>query len=510
MRNLPKLVFQRVVMVSLAILLQVGVILAGVIWLKEYRYWMDIALSVLSWAAVIYIISSGRGNPAYKIAWIVLILAFPVAGITIYLLFGGNKTSRREWRRMGDILPRTRLALPQDQEAMRTLETDDAAAHNHARYLLQAAGYPVYHDSRAVYFPSGEPCFARMLEELEKAEHYIFLEYFIIARGEMWDTILEILVCKASRGVDVRVLYDDFGCITRLPGNYCRQLRQLGIRAHAFNPFVPVAAGRLNNRDHRKLLIIDGKTAFTGGVNLADEYINKTSPHGHWKDCGILVQGSAAWSMTVMFLTMWDSVDKSEEELEAFLPLEQDVPAGCGYIQPFADNPLDYEDVGATIFQSLIQSAHDHVWIMTPYLILDDQMTNALCIAAKSGVDVRIITPGVPDKWYVHAVTRANYEVLTEAGVRIFEYRPGFIHSKVCMADDKSAVVGTVNMDFRSLYLHFEDAVHLYDDPAVLQVSADFRATFAECREITYQRCRHVHWYQKLGRSLLRIFSPLM
>lgn len=510
MRNLPKLIFQRVVLVSLAILLQIVVLLSGVLWLKDYRQWIDTAMRLLSWVSVIYIITSGRGNPTYKMAWVVLIMAFPVAGVTIYMVFGGSKTSRRMYRRMGSILPRTREALPQEAAVMQALAADSAAAHNHARYLQQSAGYPVYHDSRAEYFSGGEACFARMLAELERAEHYIFLEYFIIGRGKMWDAILDVLVRKANRGVEVRVLYDDFGCITRLPGDYCRQLRKMGIQAHAFNPFVPVVAGRLNNRDHRKLMIVDGRAAFTGGINLADEYINVTAPHGHWKDCGLLVRGAAAWSMTVMFLTMWDSVERRQTDLAAYRPLEQDTPCGCGYLQPFCDNPLDYEDVGATIFQSIIQSAHEHVWIMTPYLILDDRLTDALCVAAKTGVDVRIITPGVPDKWYVHGVTRANYEVLTEAGVRIFEYRPGFIHSKVCMADDRYAVVGTVNMDFRSLYLHFEDAVYLYDDPAIAQVSADFRTTFPECREITYQRCRHVHLYQRLGRSLLRIFSPLM
>lgn len=509
-RNLTKLLFQRVVIVSLAILVQVGVILSGVLWIQEYEKWLNVALSVLSWVAILYIITAGRGNPSYKIAWIVLIFAFPVVGLTLYLLFAGNRSSRPVWRRLSGLRTQTQLALRQDEAVMQSLSQEDAAAHNLARYLHGSAGYPIYHNSDAVYFPSGEVCFARMLAELEQAEHYIFLEYFIIARGQMWDSILEILARKAARGVDVRVLYDDFGCITRLPANYCKQLAEQGIQARAFNPFVPIVSGRLNNRDHRKLLIVDGKRAFTGGINLADEYINKTSPHGHWKDCGILVRGEAAWSMTVMFLTMWGSLKGETEELDAFRPLDFGRPVGCGYVQPFADSPLDYEDVGATTFQSLIQSAHDHVWMMTPYLILDDKMTSALCVAAKTGVDVRIITPGTPDKWYVHAVTRANYEVLTEAGVRIFEYRPGFIHSKICLADDCRAVVGTVNMDFRSLYLHFEDAVYLYDDPSVAQVSGDFRATFPECREITYQRCKHVHLHQRLLRSLLRIFAPLM
>ena len=326
----------------------------------------------------------------------------------------------------------------------------------------------------------------------------------------MWDSILEVLHRKAMQGVDVRVLYDDFGCITRLPMRYCKKLREMGIEAHVFNPFIPVLSGRLNNRDHRKLMLIDGKVGFTGGVNLADEYINEIERFGHWKDCGILVRGEAVWSMVMMFLSIWDYVAGLEEDVAAFRPDYPEDAKGEGYLQPFADSPLDHEDVGATIFQSLIQSACRRLWIMTPYLILDDKMISALCVAAKTGVDVRIITPGILDKWYVHAVTRANYEPLTEAGVRIFEFKPGFIHSKVCLADDQYAVVGTVNMDFRSLYLHFEDAVYLYDSPAVSQVAQDFEETFPVCREMTYARFRHVHFYQRILRALLQVFSPLL
>lgn len=508
-----KLLFNRVVSVSLGILLQLFVIISGVSWLREYTQWMNAFLSLVSWVTVIFIISSARTNPSYKIAWIVLILAFPVAGITIYLLLGGNKTSSYENRKMQKINAATVSYLPQEEHVMEELAAH-GAARNHARYLLHASHYPIYDDSSAVYYPNGESTYAAMLEALETAEHYIFLEYFIIDRGVMWDSILDILRRKAAQGVEVRVLYDDFGCITRLPGRYCRELRQMGIQAHVFAPYLPVISGRLNNRDHRKLMIIDGKIAFTGGVNLSDEYINIEGSKNlnHWKDCGIRVCGSAAWSMTVMFLTMWDYVDRLDEELNSFRPLPQQTPINetGGWVQPFCDSPLDDEDVGATAFQMLISSAAEKIWIMTPYLILDDKMTTALCVAAKTGVDVRIITPGTPDKWYVHAVTRANYEVLTEAGVRIFEYRPGFIHSKVCLSDDRYAIVGTVNMDFRSLYLHFEDAVYLAENGAVAQVAEDFAQTFPECREITYARCKHVHLFQRLGRTLLRVFSPLM
>lgn len=509
MRNFSKLIFQRVVVVSLGILLQIIFVLAGMSWLHEYRRWLGFAMSVLSWGAVITVICS-HGNPSYKIAWAVLILAFPVAGLTIYLLFGGNRVSSHEARKMAGIERVTTNALTQDPEVLAQIEARGDDAYNHARYLFSCAHYPAYERSDAAYFPGGEPCFAAMLKELEKAKQYIFLEFFIIGNGEMWGKILDILKRKAAAGLDVRVLYDDFGCITRLPMGYAKKLGKFGIRAHAVNPYLPVLNGRMNNRDHRKLMIIDGKVGFTGGVNLADEYINEIERFGHWKDCGILVRGEAVWSMVMMFLSIWDYVAGLEEDVAAFRPDYPEAPAGEGYLQPFADSPLDHEDVGATIFQSLIQSASSRVWIMTPYLILDDKMVSALCVAAKTGVDVRIITPGIPDKWYVHAVTRANYEVLTEAGVRIFEYKPGFIHSKVCLSDNRYAVVGTVNMDFRSLYLHFEDAVYLYGSPAVRQVAADFEETFPVCREMTYARCRHVHFYQRVIRTLLQVFSPLL
>ena len=258
-------------------------------WLREYWHWMKTAMDVVKWVAVLTIMT-GRSNPSYKMAWIILILAFPVAGITIYLLFGGNRISNRENRRMNRVEVMVAQHLRQDQTVMQALEREDIPAWNHARYLLSSSRYPVYDNSAAVYFPSGESCYARMLEELEKAEHYIFLEFFIINNGKMWDSILEVLHRKAMQGVDVRVLYDDFGCITRLPMRYCKKLREMGIEAHVFNPFIPVLSGRLNNRDHRKLMLIDGKVGFTGGVNLADEYINEIERFGHWKDCGILVR----------------------------------------------------------------------------------------------------------------------------------------------------------------------------------------------------------------------------
>ena len=508
MRNFSKLIFQRVVVVSLGILLQIIFVLAGMSWLHEYRRWLGFAMSVLSWVAVITVICS-HGNPSYKIAWAVLILAFPIAGLTIYLLFGGNRVSSHEVRKMAGIERVTTNALTQDSAVLSRIRARQDEAYNHARYLFACAHYPAYESSSAEYFPGGEACFAAMLEELEKAEHYIFLEFFIIDNGEMWGRILDILKRKSAAGLDVRVLYDDFGCITRLPMGYAKKLGEFGIRAHAVNPYLPVLNGRMNNRDHRKLMIIDGKAAFTGGVNLADEYINLTHPHGHWKDCAVLVRGEAVWSMTAMFLAFWGYVDRSAEDLSAFRPQDAAVPSD-GFLQPFADSPLDHENVGASMYQSLIRSARRYVWLMTPYLILDDEMLSALCTAAKTGLDVRIVTPGVPDKWYVHAVTRANYEALTAAGVRIYEYTPGFVHSKLALADGKFALVGTVNLDFRSLYLHFEDGVYLCGASAIEDIHADFAATFPKCEEITYAACKRTHPGQRLLQTLLKLFSPLL
>ena len=508
MRNFSKLIFQRVVVVSLGILLQIIFVLAGMSWLHEYRRWLGFAMSVLSWGAVITVICS-HGNPSYKIAWAVLILAFPVAGLTIYLLFGGNRVSSHEARKMAGVERVTTNALTQDPEVLAQIEARGDDAYNHARYLFSCAHYPAYERSDAAYFPGGEPCFAAMLEELEKAKQYIFLEFFIIGNGEMWGKILDILKRKAAAGLDVRVLYDDFGCITRLPMGYAKKLGEFGIRAHAVNPYLPVLNGRMNNRDHRKLMIIDGKAAFTGGVNLADEYINLTHPHGHWKDCAVLVRGEAVWSMTAMFLAFWGYVDRSAEDLSVFRPRDAAVPSD-GFLQPFADSPLDHENVGASMYRSLIRSARRYVWLMTPYLILDDEMLSALCTAAKTGLDVRIVTPGVPDKWYVHAVTRANYEALTAAGVRIYEYTPGFVHSKLALADGKFALVGTVNLDFRSLYLHFEDGVYLCGASAIEDIHADFAATFPKCEEITYAACKRTHPGQRLLQTLLKLFSPLL
>ena len=338
------------------------------------------------------------------------------------------------------------------------------------------------------------------------------MEYFIIEEGQMWDTILEILKEKAAEGVDVRVIYDDFGCLFLLPTGYDKKLEAMGIKCCVFNPFIPLLTLRMNNRDHRKICVIDGHTAFTGGINLADEYINAIDKHGHWKDTALIIKGEAVWSFTVMFLTMWDYLRKTNEDYEAYRPhVHHPEPfEGDGFVQPYTDCPLDNESVGENVYLNLINNAKEYVYINTPYLILDHEMITALSQAAKRGVDVRILTPHHGDKWYVHGVTRANYWALVDDGVKIYEYTPGFVHAKTFVVDDEYAVVGTINLDYRSLYLHYECAAWLYKTKSVLDVRDDYLETLKVSQKITSADFNTIPWYRKIMFAFLRIFAPLM
>ena len=506
MRNLTKLAFRRVVIVSLALLLQIAVMVLLMVAFTEYAPWFNALMLIVAMLLTLRIVSSDA-DPDYKIAWILPILAMPVFGVTVYLLFGGSRKSRRLKKRLRLASKTMQTCLRQDRHILDHLRAEEPAAEAPAYYLAGKAFCPIYERTKTEYFPVGERCYNRMLRDLRSAKQYIYLEYFIIERGRMWDGILEILREKAAQGVDVRVIYDDFGCITKLPSGYYKQLEAMGIRCRVFNPFIPVVSPLLNNRDHRKFMIIDGRIGYTGGINLADEYINAVRPFGHWKDCGIRLEGDAVWSMAVMFLAMWNQI-RRESAVELLPPpAAQEVR---GYVQPFTDCPLDKEPVSETVLLNMIARAERCVYIMTPYLILNSTMRSVLCVAAKSGIDVRIITPGIPDKKYVFAVTRANYDELLNAGVRIYEYAPGFIHSKVICVDMECAVVGTVNMDFRSLYLHFEDGVFLYHTDSIQQIGDDFMDTFPLCREIDRETHRNRPALVRLGESILRIFAPLM
>ena len=508
MKKLLYILFHRSVFVALALIAQIAALFIMVMLFSVYAdtfYWFCILVSV---AAALAIVCSSM-EPAYKIAWLILILPFPVFGGIFYLLIGGGTIPKRTRRRMQGILDKSAQALQDDFKADDLLPLGGDAA-GQAHYLEQYAACPAYTNTETEYFQVGDLAFPRMLEELEKAEKYIFLEYFIIQPGLFWDSILEILERKAAQGVEIRVIYDDMGCMFTLPRDYNEILTAKGIQCRVFNRFVPVMSLRLNNRDHRKLMIIDGKVGFTGGINLADEYINAHERFGHWKDSAILLEGDAVWSMTVMFLTMWDHCCGWDESFDRFRPPAAPVRPWTGYVQPYTDTPLDRETVGQAVYLNMIAKAKKYIYITTPYLVIDVATNTALCNAAKSGVDVRIITPHIPDKRYVFEVTRAHYPPLLQAGVRIYEYTPGFIHAKNFVVDGRFATVGTVNLDYRSLFLHFENGVWLCEAPCIQDICRDFHETLKLCEPFSLRRFKHLNILLQLYRSILRLFAPLM
>ncbi len=504
--------YHRILFTFIAIAVQLFVFIAVIIKFNEYFAFFYGGSLFISIIAVLWIVNT-KTNPVYKLAWIIPVLMFPIFGVLFYAFFGGNKLSKREKRKMKYIGDKTRESLGEfPQLVLDELSSQNLDAANQSRYIYNYSYYPPYNQTISEYLPSGEIKFARLKEELKKAKHYIFLEYFIIEEGYMWDSILEILVEKAREGVDVRVIFDDIGCLLKLPYGYDQELEKKGIKCSVFNPLIPLLSPRLNNRDHRKIAIIDGYVGFTGGINLADEYINKIEKYGHWKDTAIMLKGDAVWSLTVMFLSMWDYIRGIDEDFNQFKKIipEESKDFNDGYVQPFADNPLDDEPVGEIVYLNLINKARKYIYITTPYLIIDSEMVTALTSAAKAGVDVRIITPYRADKWYVHQVTRSHYKVLIENKVKVYEYTPGFIHSKTFVADDEYGVVGTINMDYRSLFLHFECGVWLYKSSSVKKMKEDFEHTLKMCQEITLKDLKNIKWYQTLIGTFLRIFAPLM
>ncbi len=511
MKKILQLLCHRIVAIVILMLLQLSLISIMVLQFREYFTYFYLLSSVVGFGLVLRIVSN-RSNPGYKVAWIIVILLLPVFGGLFYLLFGINTISRRRQRKMDVITKQILRSFPETASALSKLEAEDRVAAKQSRYIEKNAWCSLWENTKATYLPLGEDQFAAMVDALRKAEHYIFLEYFIIARGKMWDTILEILEEKAAQGVDVRLIYDDMGCMFTLPFRYERSLRKKGINACVFNPFVPVLSSAFNNRDHRKICIIDGYIGFNGGINLADEYINAYEKHGHWKDTAVMLEGDGVWNLTVMFLSMWDYLHGTTDDYEKYRPqrYRKEAIRATGYVQPYMDNPLDDEPTGENVYLNLIYNAKDYLYITTPYLIIDNEIMTALSTAAKSGVDVRIITPHIPDKRYVHAVTRGHYEALTENGVKIYEYTPGFIHAKTFVVDDRYGVVGSINLDYRSLFLHFECATWMYQTDCIAQMKADFLKTIELSQPVTYADCRKVKWYLRLLRAILRIFAPLM
>ena len=509
MNVLLKRVVQRVILLVSSFILQIGVI--SFFLLKYSESFFDFYLASLTLSIIIvFIIINNKSNPSYKIAWIVPVMIFPIFGGLFYLLYGGNKLSTREKLKMVIQNIEMTNSLKQDDEIIKKIGDKSIYAKTQSGYILNYAKCPVYNNTETTYFKIGEEKFEALLRELKKAEKFIFLEYFIIQEGKMFNSILEILEEKAKQGVDVRLIYDDVGCIVTLPHNYKNTLEAKGINCRVFNPIKPFFTRRLNNRDHRKIVVIDGDVGFTGGINLADEYINEYEKHGYWKDAGIMLKGDAVWNLTVMFLSMWDYIDNKEEDYIKFKPSKNKYYNSKGYVQPFDDSPLINEPIGETVYLNLINKAKDYIYINTPYLIIDNEMATALKIAAKSGVDIKIVTPYIPDKKFVHAVTKSYYESFIKDGIEIYEFTPGFMHAKTFVVDDEYGVVGSINLDFRSLYLHYECGVWLYKTESIKSMKDDYLETLKRCHKVTMEECKNTSSIRKVLRLIIRMFAPLL
>lgn len=510
LKSILNFIKKKMVIIAVLILIQLFTFFFLINELSQYFVASYTILIILSGLASIYIINK-PDNASYKLLWLLVILTIPIFGGLFYLLFGGQKVPKELRQRDLQAHIDVNKILKQNDKIMDDLKEYDKVAYKQANYIWNRAKFPIYQHTKTVYFKSGEEKFAQMLQEIEKAKRFIFLEYFIIEEGIMWGQILDLLVVKAKEGVDVRLMYDDGGCINKLPDHYDKKMKELGIKAKVFNPIKARIALQMNNRDHRKIFVVDGHIAMTGGVNLADEYINEQKRFGHWKDSAVMLEGEAVWSFTLMFLQFWNYDEKDKDDFTAFQAIkdEQNDIENDGYVQPYSDSPTDEENVGENTHINMINSANDYIYAMTPYLVVDDETKLALMLAAKNGVDVRILCPHIPDKWYVFEITQSNYRELIESGVKIYEYTPGFVHSKTIVSDDKMAIVGTVNMDYRSYYLHYECGVWFYRSSVVLDVKQDYLETLKVSHQVTLEECLQIKWYRKIFRAVIKVFAPI-
>ena len=499
----------RLMFAALGFVIQVVWIIMLCLKLNDYSAAISLGSSVLALCVAFYIYGKDM-NAGFKLPWIIAILAFPVLGLCLYFLFGrpgATKHMRQHFEKIDADLEGT---LVQDENVLKNLEATDFAVANQARYLWKCAGYPAWQNTDVEFHKTAEEGLEAQKRELRKAKKFIFMEYHAIEESSAFLELKEILVQKAKEGVEVRVFYDDVGSFVFINKDFIKRMEAVGIQCRVFNPMHPFLNIFMNNRDHRKITVIDGKVGFTGGYNLAEEYFNRTHPYGYWKDTGIMLTGDAVRNLTVMFLEMWNAVRKTDMDYDKYLPKVEYTAKEQGFVQPYADSPLDHETTGENVYMNLIKNAKHEIFFTTPYLIITDEMSRELRMAARRGVDVRIVTPGIPDKKMVYQMTRSYYSELARNGVRIYEYTPGFIHAKQCVCDGESATVGTINMDYSSLYLHFENGVLMYHYDAVAEIRKDFEDIFAASTEVTEKYNGRKSVPARMGRGVLRLFSPLV
>ena len=503
---------KRAIFAIIAILLEI--ILIYILYFRiESKYsWVAVLITIM--AVVIVLFVYGKHETASgKMPWLILISAFPILGVFLYLVLGLNKGTRKMVKRYEELDEILIPLLPRNDEELERVLSKDKSAGNQFRYVRDYSGYPVYNNTDVLYYPDGADGFNAQLEELKKAEHFIFMEYHAIEDSTSFKPLHQILKEKAAAGVDVRLFYDYVGSMGFIGNSFVNKMEADGIKCRVFNPMNPVLNFFINNRDHRKITVIDGKVAFTGGYNLADEYFHVTEPFGHWLDTGLRLEGDAVKSLTITFLENWNAIVDDGDDISVYKELIRDVPYEStekGFIQPYGVSPLTDEHVGENVYMNVLRNARDYAWFITPYLIITEEMNAYFAMAAKSGVDVRIITPGIPDKKMVYSLTRSYYAGLVRNGVRIYEYTPGFCHAKQCVSDDSVATCGTINLDFRSLYHHFENGVLMYDCKAVMDMKAAFEETFEKCHEVTEEYKTGRPPLRRLVQMVLRLLAPLM
>lgn len=503
---------KRLIFTAVSILLEIVFLLVLFTKVSEYATIIDWATRIVAIFLVLGLYSMDKTS-SMKMPWIILMLAFPILGVSLYLLVGLNGSTKKMRARYEEIDKKLLPYLPDNRQILEWMKKESPQAGAIASYLTNYSCYPVYQNTDVTYYDEAIKGLDAQLEDLSKAEKFIFMEYHAIEDEEAWQRIQTVLEDRVKAGVEVRIFYDDMGSIWFVNMDFATKLKSLGIKCRVFNPILPGLNMFLNNRDHRKITVIDGKVAYTGGYNLANEYFNIIHPYGIWKDTGIRMEGDAVKSMTVAFLEMWNAAGnvKSKELVpEKYVTNYAYQAQQRGYVQPYADSPLDGEQVGEEVYISMANKAEKYCWFITPYLIITDEMTHALTLAAKRGVDVRIITPGIPDKKMVYSVTRSFYHNLVKHGVRIYEWTPGFCHAKMSVADDRMATCGTINLDYRSLYHHFENGCFLADCDAVLEIRDDLIRTMGESREVTEQYKEGRSAGLRLGQLILRLFAELL
>ena len=514
-----------IIFVGISVIIQFIWIVVLYIRLNAISTSITLILSLLA-LLVALAINGSYANTAVKTPWIVLILAFPFLGMPLYLMLGRSGATKNMQKRFECIDRQLFPRIKQDDRVFRELEKQDVQVANQCRYIIDYAHFPVYDDSYVEYFSEASDALDAQIESLKKARKFIFMEYHAIEDAQSFRRIEEVLEQKVKEGVEVRLFYDDIGSAVFIDKSFADKMRKKGINCRIFNPMIPLLNVFMDNRDHRKITVIDGIVGYTGGYNMANEYFNVVNPYGHWKDTGVKIVGNAVKNLTITFLEIWNAInakDIDDKNYKIYLPDADKFIKKYynfsiryrgerkGYVQPYADSPLDNEHVGENVYLNAIESATKYIYFMTPYLIITDDMDRALGLAAKRGVDVRIITPGIPDKKAVYTLTKSYYPSLLRRGVKIYEYNPGFCHAKMCVSDDKVATVGTINLGYRSLYHHFEDGVFMYNVPAVMDIKKDFDDTFKKCsRVISDNNDNRKTFMDKVGYSLLRLFAPLL